>query len=286
MYAITGITGHVGGVVAKTLLDSERQVRAVVRDAEKGDVWAARGCEVAVADMADAKSLSAAMTGVEGVFVLIPPIFDPTPGFAEVKAIIAALTEAIRIARPPKILCLSTIGAQATQPNLLKQLGLVEQALSSLAMPVCFLRAAWFMENAGWDVPAAREGVIPSFLQPLDKPVPMVATADIGRLAAALLQENWSGLRVVELEGPRRVSPNDVAAAFARILDRSVRMEAVPRDRWEEIFAAQGMKNPGPRAQMIDGFNQGWIVFEQGENAVIKGSTELSTVLTQLVTKP
>jgi NAD(P)H dehydrogenase (quinone) len=113
----------------------------------------------------------------------------------------------------------------------------------------------------------------------------MVATVDIGRLAAALLQETWTGRRVVELEGPRRVSPNDVAAAFARILDRPVRMEAVSRDRWEDIFVAQGMKNPGPRAQMIDGFNQGWIAFEQGENAVIKSSTDLSTVLTQLLTK-
>ena len=40
-----------------------------------------------------------------------------------------------------------------------------------------------------------------SFLQPLDKPVPMVATADIGREAAKLLQESWTGRRVVELEG-------------------------------------------------------------------------------------
>jgi len=285
MYAVTGITAHVGAVVAKPLLDSGRQVRAVVRDTEKGRVWAARGCEVAVADMTDAKALSAAMISVDGVFVLIPPVFDPTPGFTEVKAIIAALTEAITMARPQKILCLSIIGAQATQPNLLNQLGLVEQALSGLATPVCFLRAAWFMENAAWDVPAAREGVIPSFLQPLDKPVPMVATADIGRLAATLLQENWTGRRVVELGGPRRFSPNDIAATFAQIFGRPVRMEAVPRDRWEEIFAAQGTKNPGPRAQMIDGFNQGWIAFEQDEKAVIKGSTELSTVLTQLVTR-
>jgi NAD(P)H dehydrogenase (quinone) len=46
------------------------------------------------------------------------------------------------------------------------------------------------------------------------------------------------------------------------------------------------MKNPGQRAQMIDGYNQGWIDFEQFETAESKGSTEISTVLTQLVTKP
>jgi hypothetical protein len=41
----------------------------------------------------------------------------------------------------------------------------------------------------------AHDGVVPSFLQPLHKPVPMVATADIGHLAAALLQETWTGRR-------------------------------------------------------------------------------------------
>ena len=58
------------------------------------------------------------------------------------------------------------------------------------------------MENAAWDIQSARDtGVISSFLQPLDKLVPMVATADVGRVAAELLQETWTGRRVVELEG-------------------------------------------------------------------------------------
>ena len=85
-------------------------------------------------------------------------------------------------------------------------------------MPVTFLRPAWFMENSSWDVAAARgQGLIASFLQPLDKPVPMVATEDIGRAAARLLQETWTGHRIVELEGPRRVKPNDIAATFGAV---------------------------------------------------------------------
>jgi uncharacterized protein YbjT (DUF2867 family) len=111
-------------------------------------------------------------------------------------------------------------------------------------MPITFLRPAWFMENSLWDVAPAREsGVIPSFLQPLDKPVPMVATADIGRVAAELLQETWSGRRVVELEGPHRVTPNQIAATFADLLGRPVRMEVAPRETWEPLFKSQGMKN-------------------------------------------
>ena len=59
-----------------------------------------RGCEVALADMKDAEALTAAFTGVSGVFVLIPSNFDPTPGFPEVRAIITALTTAMKAYRP------------------------------------------------------------------------------------------------------------------------------------------------------------------------------------------
>jgi NAD(P)H dehydrogenase (quinone) len=140
------------------------------------------------------------------------------------------------------------------------------------------------MENCRWDVAPAREqGVIPSFLQPLDKPVPMVATADVGRVAAALLQEPWSGHRVVELEGPQRVAPNEIAAAFTRLLGKSVRMEAVSRESWEALFRSQGMKNPLPRMQMLDGFNEGWIEFENGDAGSRKGSVDLDVVLRELI---
>jgi uncharacterized protein YbjT (DUF2867 family) len=140
------------------------------------------------------------------------------------------------------------------------------------------------MENSRWDVAPAREqGVIRSFLQPLDKPVPMVATADIGKLAATLLQEQWSGHRVVELEGPHRVAPNELAGAFTRLLGKSVRMEAVSRNSWEALFRSQGMKNPTPRIRMLDGFNEGWIEFENGEAGSRKGSVNLDVVLRELI---
>jgi hypothetical protein len=84
-------------------------------------LWKERGSEVALANMNDASALTAAFTRVNGVFVLIPSIFDPTPGFPEAKAaIIAAVTTAVEAAKPPKVVCLSGIGAQATQPNLLQ----------------------------------------------------------------------------------------------------------------------------------------------------------------------
>ena len=151
-------------------------------------------------------------------------------------------------------------------------------------MPVAFLRAGWFMENASWDVEAARSGVVASCLQPLDHVIPMVATADIGHTAAALLQKSWNGVRVVELEGPRRYSAVDIGRAFAAALGREVRMEPVLRETWEQLFRSQGMKNPMPRIRMVDGFNEGWIDFERaGEHR--QGTVTLETVIAGLTGK-
>jgi NAD(P)H dehydrogenase (quinone) len=282
VYAITGITGKVGGIVARTLLAAGLPVRAVVRDADKGRPWAEQGCEVAIASIADAEGLTKAFSDVDGVFLMTPPDFDPEPGFPSTHEAIAAIKTAITAARPGKVVFLSTVGAQVAEFNLLNNSKITEEGLRTMRVPVAFLRAAWFMENASWDVEAAKAGVVPSFLQPVDHPIPMVATADVGRTAADLLRESWTGQRIVELEGPRRYSANDVAAAFAEAVGHSVRMEPVPRDTWEALFRSQGMKHPMPRIRMIDGFNEGWIDFEGGGAEHRTGGIPLEPVLKDL----
>ena len=283
MYAITGISGQIGGVIGRILLNAKQPVRAVLRDENKGRAWMERGCDVALATIEDTASLAAAFREAEAVFVLVPPNLDPQPGFPEALAIGKALRSALETARPARVVYLSTIGAGTSRPNLLNQHAIIEQALKDLPLPITFLRPAWFIENFRADVGPARErGVISSFLQPLDRPLGMVATADVAKLAAALLQEEWSGHRLLELEGPRRATPNDVATALTRVLGRSVRTQIVPRDSWERLFKSQGMKNPLPRMQMLDGFNEGWIEFERGEAGSRKGSTSLESGLKSL----
>jgi uncharacterized protein YbjT (DUF2867 family) len=153
-------------------------------------------------------------------------------------------------------------------------------------MPVAFLRAAWFIENSAWDIaPARSTGLMPSYLQPTDRRIPMVATEDVGRTAAALLQEDWQGQRIVELEGPTRVSPDDIATSLSRLLGRDVRAQPVPRAAWEHLFSAQGMNNPTPRAQMLEGFNAGWLGFEGGACESRRGAVALDTVLRALVNR-
>ncbi len=68
--------------------------------------------------MEDGRALAEAFKGAEGVFILPPNEFDPSPGFPEARAVIDAVKKGLEAARPRRVVCLSTIGAQADQPNL------------------------------------------------------------------------------------------------------------------------------------------------------------------------
>jgi uncharacterized protein YbjT (DUF2867 family) len=287
MYAIMGITGQVGSAAAKYLLERGQRVRGIVRNRSRASAWAARGAEIVVADWSDAKALAAAFTGTEGVFVMLPANFAPDADFAEPRALIDTLTAALRKAQPPKIVALSSIGAQQERDlGLITQLHLLERALDTLPMPRAHVRAAWFMENLRWDVPLAQcEGRLASHLQPLDRPIPMVSTDDVGRTVANTLEETWFGRRVIEVEGPRRYSPLDMAQSLAAVLEHDVETIAIPREQWAARFVDEGMPadRTAPRVAMLDGFNSGWIGFEKRATEHVCGRIPLGYVADELV---
>ena len=287
MFAVMGVTGQVGSAVAENLLAQGKKIRVVVRDPEKAASWGERGAEIAVAEYSDAAALTKAFQGVEGVFGMIPPYFAPAPGFPEARAVIAAIKAAIVATRPGRAVYLSTIGAQRAERNgLLMSLHILEEELSQLSVPSAFLRAGWFMENSLWDVPSAKnEGKIDSFLQPLDKEFSMVATADIGRVGAETLVQTWTGNRYIEVSGPKKYSPLEVAAAFSNVLGHEVKVVVVPQETWADVFVKQGMPadRTANRIEMLAEFNNGWIAFEVPGTEQTTGRVELETVLRGLV---
>jgi NAD(P)H dehydrogenase (quinone) len=102
------------------------------------------------------------------------------------------------------------------------------------------------MENyAGVASYAYDSGVLPSFLDPLDRRIPMIAVGDVGRLVADTLPDDWSGQRVVKFEGPQRYAPNDVAAALTDVLGRSVKAEILPRG--QALFGVRPKHRAPPR---------------------------------------
>jgi NAD(P)H dehydrogenase (quinone) len=286
MVTVMGITGQVGSAVANTLLERGEQVRAIVRNPEKAKPWAARGAELAVADYEDASALEAAFRGATAVFAMLPPYFAPSPDLREPKQVIEAIATALDRTRPEKVVYLSSIGAQQNSGiGLITVLHLFEENLTSLPIPSASIRAGWFMENCTWDIAPAREqGKLFSYLQPLDHDFALVATRDIGQAGAETLLQDWNHHRYIEVAGPRRYSPLDIAAALSTVLKKKVEAVAVPRNTWADNFVAQGTPRDRTalRIEMLDAFNSRRIDFGVPGTERFTGTTELQSVLETL----
>jgi NAD(P)H dehydrogenase (quinone) len=157
-------------------------VRAVVRNPAKASAWTAQGTEIAVAELTASAALQAAFTGVAGVFVATPPLLNVADPLGENRRMLAALTTSLQAAGVPKVVYLSSVGAQHDHGlGAIGKLHELEQAFGQLPIPTAAIRAAWFMENVqGMIGPARHSGLVPSLLSPPDRAIPMVATTDIG----------------------------------------------------------------------------------------------------------
>jgi NAD(P)H dehydrogenase (quinone) len=277
MFAVMGITGNVGGAVGDTLLQHGKQVRGIVRDAAKARAWRDKGVELVTSNYDE--DLTAAIDGVEGVFVMIPPNMVPEPGFPDSVARIAAIKKAIIAAKPPRTVILSSWGGEKPSGiGLVTANRILEQELGGTGVASAFLRPGWFMENIAYSLPAARStGKYFSFYQPLERRYAMVATKDVGRIGAETLLQDWQGDRVIEISGPTYYSSNDVAAALEVAIGRPVTAVAVPRETWVDTMAQNGMAadRSGAYIEMVDSLNSGWIDFGVPGTEHIEGTVEL-----------
>src|SRR6202522_909042 len=201
MYLVMGITGKVGGATARHLLKQGKQVRALVRNREKATKWADQGVELVDGDWNDATAIAAALKGVEGAFVMLPAIWAPSPDYREAKGVIANYVEALSKVVPPRVVALSSMGANRTsRAGIITALSLLEQGFRRLPSPVAFVRAGGFFENFLFGLQAAKDGTLPVFYNPTNRKSTMVASDDIGAEVATLLTgPAWSRHRVIEL---------------------------------------------------------------------------------------
>jgi NAD(P)H dehydrogenase (quinone) len=287
MYAVIGITGHVGRVAANLLLEKKLLVRAVLRNPVKGGEWKNKGTDVAIAELHDAVSLKNAFKNTSGVFVMTPPLFDSNDPLSDHNRMLDALVIAIKKAKPEKVVYLSSVGAHLKNgTGAIRKLYDMEQAFKALDIPTAGIRAAWFMENFQGNIVYAKEsGKLPSFLNPLDLSIPMVSAIDIGKLAADLLEENWKGHRIIELSGPCSYSANDVAYALSYRLNKPVTAEAIPAEQYATSYESFGFTSAASQmmAEMNEGFNKEHIIFEKTGQDQVAGETLLEDAINSYV---
>lgn len=272
MYLLAGITGHVGGAAARKLVQDGKRVRGLVRDPGKAAALAALGVELVQGDLADRASVERAMAGVDGVFVLVPPQNNHPDPIGRSREIIAAFAPVV--AKANNIVVLSSHGAdQPSGTGFIQVTYFLEQALAGA--PATMIRAGSFMENYSYAIaPAKATGTWDTFLSPVDKPFPFIASVDIGHQVAHWLQQPPAH-RVIELG--TFATPNDVAAALSTVVGKPVAARAIPRDRWTAVMTAMQMPPKAIElfAEMEDAIDSGTISFGKPGSIHVEGTVTL-----------
>jgi len=280
MFLVMGITGKVGGATTEHLLAHGKKVRALVRNREKAADWARHGVELVEGDWNDPAAITRALGGVEGAFAMLPSVWAPSPDFKEAKGVIANYAEALTKVPPPRVVALSSMGANRTSGlGMITALSLLEQGFRDLKSPVAFVRAGGFFENFLYGLQVAQGGTLPVFYNPTNRKSAMAATNDIGAQVAALLRgPAWSGRRVVELGS--MVSADEVAGQLGDVLNRDVKAFAIPRAGWAEAFEQFGIPkgHTGPAEEMYEAVNAGWMDLGAEGTEHVAGTTSARDV--------
>lgn len=252
LFAVAGVSGNTGAAVANALLSRGHRVRVIVRDAGKGAAWAARGAEVAMADLSDVPALTQALCGTDGAFLLSPPRYgdaNPIEAGAQTGITLAAASKAAAL---PLIVVLSSIAAQhKAGTGMIKTNNRVEAAFAAAGVTATFLRAPYFLENLGSVLPLVQEqGLLPSLIDP-DQRMDMIPVRDIGAAAADLLTGVAAAAPVVELHGQQPITIREVGAAFEEVLGKPVQVLDVPAQGWAEAIAQWGL-HPAVQKEFVE----------------------------------
>jgi uncharacterized protein YbjT (DUF2867 family) len=223
MIAITGATGHTGRPAAEALLAKGEKVRVIGRDAKKLEPLTAKGAEAFIGNPEDAPAMTKAFTGADAVFIVLPS----DPSLPDIRAfqekLIDSYATAIKAAKVPYVVAVSSIGAQhesGTGPIV--GLHNMEQKFKAIpGLNALFVRAGYFMENLLMNIqPIRTMGMLPG-PSPADAAVPMIAARDIGSYAAGrLAAKDFKGTSTQDLLGQRDVTMKETASIVGNAIGK------------------------------------------------------------------
>ena len=266
MYAITGVTGNTGSVVADRLLARGAKVRVIGRDAGRLARFVSGGAQAFAADLTDAAGLARAFDGATAVYALVPPNLVAADLRAFQERVSDALAAALKKASVPKSVVLSSVGAdKAEKTGPVVGLHNLEQKLNGIAgLDAVYLRAGYFMENLLPQVGVIQNfGIVGGPLR-ADLPLPMIATRDIGAAAAdLLLKSDFTGKQPLELLGQRNVSYAEVAPIIGKAIGRpNLSYMQLPPHQLKPAFVQMGMSSSMADLllEMAEALNSGHMV--------------------------
>jgi uncharacterized protein YbjT (DUF2867 family) len=233
---VIGATGQQGGKAARALLERGWAVHALVRDATTppARLLGESGASLVTGDLDDPSSVLAAMGCARQVFLALTMMTGPrvTPeGVAAEERRGVTVANLAAEAGVTHLVYSSISGAgQCTGIPYVESKTRIEERIRALRLPATILRPASFMDNfANLNRPVLEGGelLVSLALRP-QTPLPLVATVDVGVLAAIAFEHPGRYLgRQVQLAGDCLTGPQ-IAEVFARVCGVPARFRQIP----------------------------------------------------------
>lgn len=226
---VTGSTGNVGRAVASHLVGLAQPVFSAVRD--RGDASVVAGTEAREVDFENPSGWSAALAGVDRLFLLRPP------PIADVRRYLFPVIDAALDHGVTQIVFLSLQGVQF---NTATPHHAVEKYLRKRKAPFTFLRPNFFMQNLSGtyrdDIRDRGEIFVPA----AHARTAFVDTDDIGAVAARVFTESGHVGKAYTLSGEQSLNYYEVADQLANALGYPVRYAEPSVDEYVQRLADSG----------------------------------------------
>ncbi|HPF28316.1 MAG: SDR family oxidoreductase [Steroidobacteraceae bacterium] len=215
MILITGATGKTGGELARKLVASGEQVRALVRNADKAAALAAAGVEIVAGDGSDPAAVAKALQGVDRAVLIYP-------NSEHQLALEKLFVDQAKAAGIKHIVKLSSPEALEHMKNPVHQTHFrSEQFIKASGMPWTMVRPNFFMQNFLGNAHSIKaEG---KFSMPMGEGrAAMTDTRDAGAVIAHVLTTPGHAGKSYDITGPAVMTFHDVAAVFSEVLGKPV----------------------------------------------------------------
>jgi uncharacterized protein YbjT (DUF2867 family) len=238
---ITTPTGNIGKRALTQLLKAGAEVSVIVRRPEKLSDSIRGQVKVHQGSLTDADWLSEAFQGAKAVLWVTPTDLTHPDAAAYHSEMGAIAATAIKENKIPYVVNISSAGAQLDNAGPISGLGLVERRLNEVAENIVHLRPGFFMENFLQQFEAIkRDGAIYELI-PGDIAYPIIATQDVGDVAAELLLETkWSGQSIRGLHGPADLTFANAAQILSDSIGKPVKHVQITAEQAYQTFLEIG----------------------------------------------
>ena len=270
--AIVGVTGTIGGRVARRLVEAGHDVVGLSR----GTGEMPEGVRSRVVDLTDEAAAQNALEGIQAVY-LTPPESGPDPLALE-RAVGMNVIAAAHDQGVEHVVMHTAVHADRgdTGAQILDNKHALEAALIASGVPYTILRPAWYLQNLFGAKGYLEQGMF-SMPWPADMVWAATDVEDVARAAVAFL-ENGPANRAFDIHLPGGITAAAICEAVERVTGQTVgymegpgtrqAVEPYPiSDVHKDLYAAlfdyfkssTYLGNPLPVTEAVDGFAYGTI---------------------------